>query len=169
MKIAPLLLLPCIIDQAHAFDVWGFHSGMSEEQVIALAHREGYEVRMPSGELAILPRSRFLSLIQRGAQSVPEPVYITGFCDDKLTWVSHGYKSNIAILFDLLNDLKAKYGEPKADTASQVLSGGQARGINFNFRPKPDDVVSIEVTLDMNTDTSFGIEVEHHNTQMVCR
>jgi hypothetical protein len=45
MKTAPLFVLPVMIAQTYAFDVWGFHSGMSEDEAAAVGRRNNTEMR----------------------------------------------------------------------------------------------------------------------------
>ncbi|HVN43675.1 MAG TPA: hypothetical protein VMT66_00365 [Steroidobacteraceae bacterium] len=165
MKIAPLLMLPLMIGQSYAFDAWGFRSGMSEEQTAAVARRDGYKARRSTTDTA---RFHSLWFFRRGANGTDEIGYGASFCDGRLTWVSHDYKANIGTLFELLSELKSSYGAPTVETSSEVRAEGRVRSIDFNFRPRPDDVTEVAAVLSPNTDTAFGIQVIHHNTEMGC-
>lgn len=167
MKIAPLIGLTLLATHANAFDAWGFHSGMSEDQASAVARQQGYEAFVPAWPPST-QRFHNLSFSRKGADGSYELGYMASFCDGRLMWLSHDYKPGIGTLFELINELKATYGEPVAATSSSVITEGHARSIDFNFHPKPDDVASIAVNLNLQNETDFGIQVIHKTGMTGC-
>jgi hypothetical protein len=148
MKIAPLVGLALLATHANAFNVWGFRSGMSEDQTIAVARGQGYEAHVP-GVLST-PRFHNLSFTQKGTYEL----VIATFCDGHVIGLGHEYK--------------ASYGEPVVHTSSTVITEGRARTMKFNFHPKPDDLVSIDVNINMQDEKDFTIQVFHEIAEMKC-
>lgn len=167
MKITPLLLLPFLASGAVAFDIWGFHSGMSEVEATAAARQQGYEV---SAQINSTKRFHIVSFSTRPTNGAPQVGYIVAFCDGRLTWINHQFATqNIGTLFEILNDLGPTYGTASATSKSTMTTEGRVRSIDFKFPPKPDDVASISVTLSAQGDTNFGFSVIHESAQKTCK
>lgn len=161
MKIAPFVVLPLVTLPAMAFDAWDFHSGMSPEQVAAVAARLGYDSPLQIVEQTV----RFQEFSYSKKASVYEIGYVAAFCDGRLYWLSHDYAANnMGTLFELLNELKPVYGTPTVNTTSSVATEGRVRTIRFEFSRRPDDVASLSVHLNLRGDTEFGISVAHETS-----
>ncbi|HVN45986.1 MAG TPA: hypothetical protein VMT66_12220 [Steroidobacteraceae bacterium] len=157
-----LLVLLTAVSPANAFDVWGFRSGMSVEQATATAERQGYSTHAWDAQ----PGARYKTFTYSTAAD--PTAFIAGFCDGRLVWLSHDYKSTMVMLFDLLDDLKKNYGTPTVQTYSQLVAQGQVRSVNFNFPPKPADVPQVGINLTLDSDNGFNIQVMHSTARAVC-
>lgn len=158
LRIAPILVLPFALSQASAFEVWGFHTGMTQQQVASVARQQGYDVVKPENTPTRWQNTSYSRKLQSGTYELG---YLAGFCDGHLVWLSHDYKGNIATLFELLEELKGTYGAPSVSSSSQVVTDGRIRAISFEFHPRPGDIAEVAVTLNMQDDTDFGIQVIH--------
>lgn len=154
--VSPLFLSLMLVAQAHAFDVWGFRSGMKQDQVDAIARQQEYHSKRASPQTKGLVNVWYTRKTAGGPYDVG---YIASFCDGRLIWLSRDYKGSTGTLFEVLHDLQATYGAP---TVESVKLEGQARSLNFNFPVRDQqDSVSISMSFDESSDTDFSLQVIH--------
>lgn len=114
--VRTLVVAATLAQAAHAFTVDGFSSGMSREQVAAVAESRALEVwEMQRGSVAIGRRS---DLRVDGTFA---------FCDGALFVFSHSVDFD-ADYFQLMRDFLAKYGQPREISTAEHPWTGQGRG-----------------------------------------
>lgn len=151
----------------HAFNAWGFRSGMSESQVAAIATAQGYEALPPTDVTTHFENVAFLQHSPDGQITG----YIASFCRDRLTWLALTYKPSVGALIDVLKSLMPEYGTPEAFATTQVASGGLVRSLDFRFAPRHNDTTGVNVVSDPDSSTVFALQVTHdvYATAVPCR
>ena len=154
-----LLVLPLLIDtsQVHAFDAWGFQSGMAEKQVMAAAQQQGYTARQ--GLKQVFPLNAII-LGRKAANGSYRVGYAVGFCSGKLQWVSRNYEPNMGSLVNILAELTKQYGAPQA--VAKLYAGEVGPYLlTFVFPPHSNDNAKVVVNPAANSGSTFSIQVTH--------
>lgn len=159
MRFAGLVILPLLAMRAVAFDVWGFHNGMSLEDAEGHLRQLGYDI------VAAVPNptgSGFFSRIysKKLLGGTFEAGYFAAYCDGRLVSIARNYPSeNMGTLYDILKDLKATYGRSMASIGSSA--DGQHRMMDFETGNRPDDMVRVDVILNAGDARDFEVRVFH--------
>jgi hypothetical protein len=151
-------------ERAQAFEAWRFKNGMTQEQAIAVADQQGYELPHPKDPSTV--GFQKLTFVPKGSRAPDGSFsrndgYELAFCGGHLVAVSREYKPTMSNLMVILDSLSRQYGTPTVEASPELLIPGPVNSMEFEFRETPDDNVSIWIDLSPNSETEFNIQVTH--------
>jgi len=150
-------------EPGQAFEAWGFKSGMTQEQAIAVADQQGYAQPNPQQPSAVGFQHLFFGpkAIRVPDGSLNLNGYGLAFCRDHLVSINLEYKPTMGNLMDILESLTHQYGSPTVEASAEILNDGRLRSMKFKFPPKPEDNVWVSINGSQNSETEFNIQVFH--------
>lgn len=114
IRALPLIAASLIfaVPKAMAFEVWGYASGASNEQVLR-------EARARGDTLDEKPTATFI--LRRDPESASMTMYILTFCDTRLYSVSKSLTLSDKIYADEKDALTAKFGDPTVTAKNESI------------------------------------------------
>jgi hypothetical protein len=156
MRIVPLLLgayAALSAELARAFDVNGFRSGMTVEDVQGVGKRLDLEFRHDQSPY----------MMRKTGPNTYEHAYSFGFCEGKLDWINVSYAGSMAMLIDLIEEMHKKYGaSPTANGSSQIARDGRLRSLRIHFPGIQGDRPYITIN-SYRSDVEFSLGVIHED------
>jgi hypothetical protein len=156
VKVVSLLMLSALVSATYAFDIWGFHSGMTRREADEAARHLGL-TPAPFGQDSI----RYKGPLDRYG-------YTTSFCDGRLMMLGREYRGSASTLFDVLAEVGAHHTDPVVTLDTLMESSGQLRTIKYTYQGSElNDKTDVNVITQTGSE-EFSIVVLHKDFKMKC-